>query len=40
MKKSYGMSALPVKSAEKMRAVLGYMLSVCTIAVLPSTSAR
>ena len=40
MKKSNGMSALPVKSFEKMRAVFGYMLSVAIIAFLPRTSAR
>ena len=34
------MSALPVKVEEKMRAVLGYMLSVVIIALVPSTSAR
>mmetsp|Transcript_2504 Transcript_2504/g.8121 ORF Transcript_2504/g.8121 Transcript_2504/m.8121 type:complete len:236 (-) Transcript_2504:288-995(-) len=40
MKKSYGRSAIPTKSPVKTRAVLGYMLSVITIAAVPSASAR
>mmetsp|Transcript_11945 Transcript_11945/g.17613 ORF Transcript_11945/g.17613 Transcript_11945/m.17613 type:complete len:203 (+) Transcript_11945:594-1202(+) len=39
MKKSYGMSAFPVKPLRKSLAVLGYMLSVMHIPAVPSTSA-
>ena len=40
MKKSYGMSALPVNESVYTRAVLGYMLSVWIMPLVPSTSAR